>query len=72
MSIFKYTLPLVVLMGTSVLITLPSYAKPEYTKATKKACVFCHADAKATPKELTDAGKYYKEHNNSLDGYKAK
>jgi hypothetical protein len=22
-------------------------------------------------KELTDAGKYYKEHNHSLEGYKA-
>ena len=58
------------LMG-SVLITSTSYAKPEYTKSTKKACIFCHADAKAKPKELTEAGKYFKEHNNSLDGFKA-
>ena len=47
-----------------------SYAKPEYTKAEKKACQFCHVDSKAKPKELTDAGKYYQEHNHSLEGYK--
>jgi hypothetical protein len=71
MFMFKYLLPAVVLLGTSVLITSTSYAKPEFTKATKKACVFCHVDSKAKPKELTEAGKYYKEHNNSLEGYKA-
>ena len=71
MSMFKYALPVLVLLGTSVLITSTSYAKPEFTKATKKACTFCHVDSKAKPKELTAAGKYYKEHNKSLDGYKA-
>ncbi len=43
-------------------------AKPEYAKKEKKACTFCHV--KAGSKELTDAGKYYKEHNHSLEGYK--
>ena len=71
MSMFKYALPVVVLLGTSLLVTSTSYAKPEFTKSTKKACVFCHVDSKAKPKELTEAGKFYKEHNNSLDGYKA-
>jgi hypothetical protein len=28
-------------------------------------------DAKAKPKELNEAGKYYKENKNSLEGYKA-
>ena len=65
---FKYLLPAAVLLG-SVLITATSYAKPEYTKSTKKACTFCHTDAKAKPKELTEAGKYFKEHNNYLDGF---
>ncbi len=69
---FKYVLPALVLLGTSALITSTSYAKPEFTKATKKACTFCHVDSKAKPKELTEAGKYYKEHNNSLDGFQAK
>jgi hypothetical protein len=42
-------------------------------KQTKKACAYCHTqtmpkkgDPKAT--DLTDAGKYFKEHK-SLDGY---
>ena len=44
-------------------------AKPEYAKKEGKACTFCHV--KAGSKELNDAGKYYKEHNHSLEGYKA-
>jgi len=71
MSTIKYSLPLLVLLGSSLLVTSTSYGKAEFTKSTKKACVFCHTDAKAKPKELTEAGKYFKEHNNSLDGYKA-
>jgi len=67
---FKFALPILVLCGSALLVTSTSYAKPEFTKSTKKACVFCHVDSKAKPKELTEAGKFYKEHNNSLDGYK--
>jgi len=44
-------------------------AKPEYTKNEHKTCTFCHV--KMSSKELNDAGKYYKDHNHSLDGYKA-
>jgi len=44
-------------------------AKPEYTKKEGKACTFCHT--KSGSKELNDAGKYYKDHNHSLEGYKA-
>jgi len=43
--------------------------KAEYSKKEGKACTFCHPAGKF--KELTDAGKYYKEHNHSLEGYKA-
>ena len=43
--------------------------KAEYAKKEGKACTFCHPPGKF--KELTDAGKYYKDHNHSLDGYKA-
>lgn len=43
-------------------------AKPEYSKKEGKACVFCHT--KMGSKELNEAGKYYKEHNHSLEGYK--
>jgi len=44
-------------------------AKPEYAKKEKKACTYCHPAGKM--KELTDAGKYYKEHDHSLEGYTA-
>jgi hypothetical protein len=43
--------------------------KPEFTKKEGKPCTFCHPAGKF--KELTEAGKYYKEHNYSLEGYKA-
>ena len=44
-------------------------SKAEYAKKEGKPCTFCHPPGKF--KELTDAGKYYKEHNHSLEGYKA-
>ncbi len=44
-------------------------SKAEYSKKESKACTFCHPPGKF--KELTDAGKYYKDHNHSLEGYKA-
>jgi len=68
----KYALPAAILMGGFLLISTTSYGKPEFTKATKKTCTFCHVDSKAKPKELTAAGKYFKEHNNSLEGYTGK
>jgi len=43
-------------------------AKPEYAKKEGKPCTFCHV--KMGSKELNDAGKYYKEHDHSLKGYK--
>ncbi|HZT28556.1 MAG TPA: hypothetical protein VFA33_01640 [Bryobacteraceae bacterium] len=71
MSKLKFILPAVILMGGFLAATTASYGKAEYVKSTKKGCTYCHVDAKAKPKELTEAGKYFKEHNNSLDGYKA-
>ena len=71
MSKLKFIAPAVILAaGFVALTTQVSFAKPEYTKAEKKPCAFCHVDSKAKPKELNDAGTYYKEHNNSLEGYK--
>lgn len=43
-------------------------AKPEFSKKESKACTYCHL--KTGDKELNAAGKYYKEHNLSLEGYK--
>jgi hypothetical protein len=44
--------------------------KAEYAKKEAKACTYCHPPGKF--KELTEAGKYYKDHNHSLEGYKEK
>jgi hypothetical protein len=67
----KYVAPAVILFGGLMVVTTSSFAKPEYVKTTKKACSYCHVDSKVKPKELTEAGKYYKEHS-SLDGYAEK
>jgi hypothetical protein len=72
MNRLKFVVPAILLISGFLLCSSSSYGKPEYVKATKKACTFCHVDSKAKPKELTDAGKYFKEHNNSLEGYEKK
>jgi hypothetical protein len=71
MSHLKIALPAVILLGGFLVCSTASFGKPEYTKATKKPCSYCHVDSKAKPKELTAAGKYYQEHK-SLDGYTEK
>lgn len=72
MRILKYTAPAAILMSGLFLSTVSSYGKPEFTKQTKKPCTLCHVDAKKNPKDLTAAGKYFKEHNHSLEGYEGK
>jgi len=46
-----------------------SWAVPEFARKTKKECSFCHPPASWN---LTEAGKYYREHKYSLEGYKPK
>ena len=61
---------IVFLVGVVALLAVTlSLSKPEYAKKEGKACTFCHPAGKM--KELTDAGKYYKDHDHSLEGYKA-
>ena len=67
----KYAFPAAILLGGFLVSSTLSFGKPEYVKTTKKPCTFCHVDSKAKPKELTEAGKYYKEHQ-SLEGYTEK
>ena len=64
----KYAVPAAILLVGFLVSSTLSFGKPEYVKTTKKACAYCHVDSKAKPKELTEAGKYFKEHN-SLEGY---
>jgi hypothetical protein len=71
MSKIKYAVPAAILLAGFLAVSTTSYGKPEYVKTTKKACAYCHVDSKAKPKDLTEAGKYFKEHN-SLEGYTEK
>ncbi len=69
MRTLKIAIPAGILMtGLLISTTTISFAKPEYSKKEKKSCTFCHV--KAGSKDLNDAGKYYKEHDHSLEGYK--
>lgn len=71
MSRLKFVLPAAI-AAAGMLVSIPtSSAKPADAAKTKQKCVFCHVDSKAKPKELTEAGKYYKE-KKSLEGYQAK
>jgi hypothetical protein len=59
-----------VLLVFAVVLALPlGLGKAEYAKKEGKSCTFCHPAGKF--KELTAAGQYYKDHNHSLEGYKA-
>jgi hypothetical protein len=66
MKLLKILLAAAIVSG--VFLSLAN-ARPQYAKKEGKACTFCHV--KVGSKELTDAGKYYKDHNHSLEGYQA-
>jgi hypothetical protein len=72
MSSFKIIVPAVIMLGGFLICTTASYGNKDAATATKKGCIYCHAkvsaDKDAMNKNLTDAGKYYKE-KKSLDGY---
>ena len=61
--------PLFLLTLAAFIAVSMGMSKAEYGKKEGKPCTFCHPPGKF--KEFTDAGKYYKEHNHSLEGYKA-
>jgi hypothetical protein len=69
LNLIKYTVPALIVIGGFWAGMTPSYGKPDYAKAEKKGCTFCHV--KTGSKDLNDAGKYYQDHDHSLDGYKA-
>jgi hypothetical protein len=76
MRVLKLALPAVILMTGFLVCTTASYGTPDYAKKEKKSCTFCHGkispDKTEMAKNQTEAGKYYKEHDHSLDGYKGK
>ncbi|HEU0141985.1 MAG TPA: hypothetical protein VFQ79_19840 [Bryobacteraceae bacterium] len=69
MRVFKFLIPGFVFIFGLALFTPGTYGKPEDAKKTGEKCVTCHPPGKM--KELTEAGKYYKE-KKTLDGYKKK
>ena len=62
---------LMITLALLVAITLSKQflSKPADAKKTGKSCLFCHT--KYGSKELTKAGKYYKE-KDTLDGFEEK
>ena len=55
--------------ATLLMVNALAIAKPEYTRRTSKDCGYCH---QPPGYNLTDAGKYYADHNHSLKGYAPK
>ena len=75
MRAMKLVVPAVLAMAGFVICTTSTYAKPEYAKKEDKKCAFCHSGMggkDVMQKNLTEAGKYYKEHDHKLEGYKGK
>jgi len=73
----KKLFKLLSLMGAVAILAVSAampgtYAKPEYSKKEKQSCKYCHSSKKPTKDELTEAGKYYRDHDHSLKGYKEK
>ena len=63
----KSLAPALVLAAGLVLYVKTSPAKPEYTRRTHKDCEFCHPP---DSRKLTPAGAYFREHGDSLKGYR--
>jgi len=62
---FKFAMPAAILIG-SLLVSSPfSFAKPDYMKKEKKACTYCHIAP--SKRDLNDVGKCYAQHGHSLE-----
>ncbi len=66
-GIIKWLVPAGILGAVLCLNTTGASARPDYSRRTKKECSFCHPP---NSWNLTDAGKYYRDHKYSLQGYK--
>lgn len=67
MKLFKIFFLMCFLAGSVASFSTMNFSKPIDAKKTGKSCTYCHT--KYGSKELTEAGKYYKE-KGTLDGYK--
>jgi len=72
----RFVLPSVALFVGFLFSTTAVHAKKEYTTKEKKPCAHCHVTKvpkdKKDASELTEAGKYYKDHDLSFKGYTPK
>jgi len=57
----KSLAPALVLMSGVVVLQRDSLALPDYTKKTRKECIYCHERSPSSGK-YTEAGEYYKDH----------
>ena len=64
--IFEILLAAGIFAGAFFFSAATSVAKPEYARRTGKECSFCHPPDSWN---LNDAGKYYRDHKYSLQGY---
>jgi hypothetical protein len=55
-----------VFCGAFLFSAATGVARPEYSRRTQKECNFCHPPDSWN---LNDAGKYYRDHKYSLQGY---
>ncbi len=69
MRLLKVSFIFILLLGTVLSFSKLNFSKPADAKKTGKSCTFCHT--KYGSKDLTDAGKYYKD-KGTLDGYEGK
>ena len=67
MRLTKLFIVIFSIASVMVSFSTSNYSKPADAKKTGKSCTFCHV--KYGSKDLTDAGKYYKD-KGTLDGYK--
>ncbi len=54
---------------SAIVFDTSNFSKPADTKKTNKSCVYCHTQSGS--KDLTEAGKYYRD-KGTLDGYNKK
>jgi hypothetical protein len=75
MRTMKVVLPAALAIAGFLVFNPAGYSKQEYARKENQKCGYCHTKVEAKEamaKNLTNAGKYYKSHNHTLDGYKGK
>ena len=69
MRLIKVLVVVLAAVCSAVVFDNSNFSKPADTKKTNKSCVYCHTQSGS--KDLTEAGKYYRE-KGTLDGYNKK